>query len=132
MSLVLDTHAVIWYFLGSSQLSVTSLQAMRNSVNNGKRLYVSAISIVEMVYLTERGRIPREALQKLDAAVKNSNSGVVVAPLDAAIAETAQKIPRDIVPDMPDRIIAATAVHLDVPCVTRDSQIKLAGLKSIW
>jgi PIN domain nuclease of toxin-antitoxin system len=132
MSLVLDTHAVIWYFLGSSQLSVTSLQAIRNSVNNGKRLYVSAISIVEMVYLTERGRIPREALQKLDAAVKNSNSGVVVAPLDAAIAETVQKIPRDIVPDMPDRIIAATAVHLDVPCVTRDSQIKLAGLKSIW
>ena len=129
MSLVLDTHAVIWYFLGSSQLSVTSLQAIRNSVNNGKRLYVS---IVEMVYLTERGRIPREALQKLDAAVKNSNSGVVVAPLDAVIAETVQKIPRDIVPDMPDRIIAATAVHLDVPCVTRDSQIKLAGLKSIW
>ncbi|HEV3039662.1 MAG TPA: type II toxin-antitoxin system VapC family toxin [Candidatus Angelobacter sp.] len=132
MSLVLDTHAVIWYFLGSNQLSVAGLEAIRRSVRGGQRLYISAISIVEMIYLIERGRIPREALTRLDVASKNPDSGVIVVPLDAAIAEAVEKIPRDIVPDMPDRIIAATAVHLDVPCVTRDSQIRLAGLKSIW
>ena len=97
-----------------------------------KECMFSAISIVEMVYLTERGRILHEALQKLDAAAKNPNSGIIVVALDAAIAETVQKVPRDIVPDMPDRIIAATAVYLDLPCVTRDSQIRLGGLKSIW
>jgi|SRR5437588_5945796 len=132
MSLVLDTHAVIWYFLGSNQLSSIALEAIRTSISSGRKIFVSAISIVEMIYLTERGRIPPEALQKLDAAITAINAAIVVAPLDVAIAETVEKVPREIVADMPDRIIAATAVYLDVPCVTRDSQIRLAGLKSIW
>jgi len=38
----------------------------------------------------------------------------------------------EIVPDMPDRIIAATALHLDLPLVTRDRAIQAAGLKAIW
>ena len=31
-------------------------------------------------------------------------------------------VPRDVVPDMPDRIIAATALYLGLPLVTRDSE----------
>jgi predicted nucleic acid-binding protein len=36
------------------------------------------------------------------------------------------------VPDLPDRVIAATALHLDVPLISRDHNIKLPGLKTIW
>ena len=41
-------------------------------------------------------------------------------------------IPREDIPDMPDRIIAATALHLGVPLISRDSKIKLSKVKTIW
>ena len=41
-------------------------------------------------------------------------------------------VSRDVVPDMPDGIIAATALHLGLPLVTRDQRIQSAGIKTIW
>ncbi|PJB74400.1 MAG: PIN domain nuclease, partial [Armatimonadetes bacterium CG_4_9_14_3_um_filter_58_7] len=35
-------------------------------------------------------------------------------------------------PDMPDRIIAATALHLGLSLVTRDSKIQGCGIPTIW
>ena len=38
-----------------------------------------------------------------------------------------------IVPDMPDRIVAASALALGLPLVTKDLNIRrLANLKTIW
>jgi predicted nucleic acid-binding protein len=36
------------------------------------------------------------------------------------------------VPDMPDRMVAATAVYFDVPVISRDRRIRAARLKTIW
>ena len=48
-------------------------------------------------------------------------------------AQTLHQIPRDVVPDMPDRIIAATAFYLKLPLVTRDMQIQaLTTIQTIW
>ena len=33
---------------------------------------------------------------------------------------------------MPDRIIAATALSLNLPLVTRDGDIRASGVKTIW
>jgi len=33
---------------------------------------------------------------------------------------------------MPDGLIAATALHLQAPLLTRDNQIRLASLQTIW
>jgi predicted nucleic acid-binding protein len=35
------------------------------------------------------------------------------------------------IPDMPDRIIAATAVHLNVPLISRDGKIRVSGVNTI-
>jgi predicted nucleic acid-binding protein len=56
----------------------------------------------------------------------------VLVPLDWQISQAIQKVPRDIVPEMPDRIIAATALTLSVSLVTRDLKIQAADLKTIW
>jgi predicted nucleic acid-binding protein len=73
-----------------------------------------------------------EALQRIESALKDNSSSLVVAPLDAAVAEAMPRIPRAIVSDMPDRIIAATALHLGLPLVTRDLRIHSAGIRTIW
>jgi predicted nucleic acid-binding protein len=60
------------------------------------------------------------------------NSGLVMVPLDFAVAQTVQQISRTDVPEMPDRIIAATAYYLGLPLVTRDHKIRSANLATIW
>jgi len=42
------------------------------------------------------------------------------------------RIPRDSIPDMPDRIIAATAKHLGLSLISRDSKITASGINVIW
>lgn len=51
---------------------------------------------------------------------------------DHAVADAVATIPRDDVPDMPDRIIAATAVALRLPLITRDSRIRRLAIPTIW
>jgi PIN domain nuclease of toxin-antitoxin system len=133
MPLVLDTHAVIWYLSGSKQLSSIARGIIATEERNGESIFVSAISLVEIVYLAERGRLPSAALQSLGDALKDPSGSMVVAPLNAAVAEAVQRISRVAVPDMPDRIIAATAVHLKAELVTRDRRLQ-AALKNraVW
>jgi len=133
MALVLDTHAAIWYLSDSTQLSPTARIIIATKEKNGESIFVSAISLVEVIYLAERGPLPSAALQSLEDALRDPAGSMVVAPLDAAVAEAVQKISRDAVPDMPDRIIAATAVHLNAELVTRDRRLQAAlGNRSVW
>src|SRR6266446_8206306 len=133
MALVLDTYAAIWYLSDSDQLSQTARVIIAFEEGNGGPIFVSAISLVEIIYLAERGRLPSTALQSLEDALANPTGSMVIAPLDAAVATAVQKISRATVPDMPDRIIAATAVHLNAELVTRDRRLRDAlGNRSIW
>lgn len=132
MSAVLDTHAVLWYLANSKDLSSVARTTVEEAIRAARDVYVSAISLVETVYLAERGRVPMAALQRLRSALDDPASGLIVAPVNADVADALLRIPRDLVPDMPDRIIAATALQLGVPLVTRDQRIHSAGIKAIW
>lgn len=132
MSALLDTHAAIWYVFSRKKLSVDALKYIRHSVDRGNPVFVSAISLVETVYLMERGRIPLEASRRLEAGLRDPASGLLVTPVDEEVAQAVPQISWSAVPDMPDRIIAATALHLDIPLITRDQRIRAAGIKTIW
>lgn len=132
MAVVLDTLAAIWYVFIRKRLSNRALQFIRRAVESGRPAFVSAISIVEVIYLIERSRIPLEAVQRLETALSDLASGLKVVSVDGRVAEAVHKVPRELVPDMPDRIIAATAPHLELPLVTRDQRIHSAGIETIW
>lgn len=131
-AVVADTHAAVWYLLNARSLSPDARAAMDEAAQAGDPVYVSAISLVEVVYLVEKRRLPAVVLDRLTSAVSEPDSGFVITPLDQSVALAIQQIPREIVPDMPDRIIAATALHLGFPLVTRDPAIGNAGIKTIW
>ncbi|MDZ7957568.1 MAG: PIN domain-containing protein [Aulosira sp. DedQUE10] len=108
-SVVADTHALIWYIFDVDRLSETALTALEQAVNGGNPIYISAITIIEISYLVERGRIAEEVLTRILNALDDPNVGIVLVPLDRNISGAIRQIDRVTVPDMPDRIIAATA-----------------------
>jgi PIN domain nuclease of toxin-antitoxin system len=46
-----DTHALIWYLFDEGRLSATGRAALDGSIDAGFPILVSAISIVEVIYL---------------------------------------------------------------------------------
>jgi PIN domain nuclease of toxin-antitoxin system len=132
MSAVLDTHAAIWYLLDAKSLSDKVFSLIDAAAASGVPTYISAVTLVEVVYLVERGRIVPDAFGRFVQELGKENPAFRVVPLDRDIVSVLRTVPRDAVPDMPDRIIAATALHLDLPLVTRDRRLQAAGLKTIW
>ena len=132
MSAVLDTHAVLWYLENSKELSPVARTTIEDAIRDGRQVRVSAMSLIESVYLVERKKIPPAALQRLRNALIEPSIGLFISPVDGLVADALENIPRSIVPDMPDRIIAATALHLGLPLVTRDRRLQSAGIKTIW
>ena len=132
-SVVADTHALIWYICAPDKLSISALNALDGATNTGNLIYISVISLVEIVYLVEKNRLPNEVLNRILSALDSTNIGIALAVLDREISEKIKQIDRGIVPDMPDRIIAATALSLGTPLVTCDSKIQnLTSISIIW
>lgn len=129
---VADTHAAAWYLLDSPKLSHQALQRMSAAVDAGEAVLVPSISVVELLYLYEKGRIPAEDWKNLNEGLAAEDSGVRVVPLTLGIAHDLARVPWRSVPDMPDRIIAATALHLGLPLVSRDGRIQAPGPEVIW
>ena len=95
-------------------------------------IFVSTISIVEMTYLTEKQRIEKGELEGVLTAFADPASRLVAIPVNTAIAQAVVSIPRALVPDLPDRVISATAFALGIPLVTADRQIRSSSIETIW
>ena len=79
--MVADTHALVWYLLDQPRLSADALAALEQAVSSGDLIHLSAISIVEIVYLVERAKLPALALSRLISDLdrpggRHSRSGV--------------------------------------------------------
>ena len=75
---------------------------------------LSAVSLAEIVYLVEKNRLPESA----DHDLKSGSARYGLS--------------RTEVSDMPDRIVAATALYLGVPVITRDGRIRASNLQTVW
>lgn len=129
---VIDTNVVIWYFTLPALPSADAQSAVSEAFRSGT-IYVSAISLVELTYLAGKGRIPKDVLASLKKAVDEPSSAIHLVEVTLGVCFEVENIPRASIPDMPDRIIAATALHLDVPLVTSDDSVRnFAGLRTIW
>ncbi len=132
MYAVADTHALIWYLLADPRLSPAARAAFATAVERGDPIGVPAICLVEIIYLVEKGRIPSNALTALEIELKTPGSVLTIVPLDQVLALDVQNVGRLEVPELPDRVIAATALHLGVPLISRDRKIQLSGIQTIW
>ena len=129
---VADTHTVLWHLYDDARLSLQAGDLIDGAALNREEIAVSSISLVEVAYLVEKGRVPRTAFEDLSSALMDPEQVFVEAPLSMRICDSLRKVSRDEVPDMPDRIIAATGLYYNVPILSRDRRIQTAKLQTIW
>ena len=129
---VADTHALIWYLFEDERLSRPAKQFINNATKAGEQIGFSAISIVEIVYLIEKAKINPDTLTRLLEATSAADSALVEIPVTGQIANKMRSVSRESIPDMPDRIIAATGLSLNIPIISGDGKIKVSKIKTIW
>jgi PIN domain nuclease of toxin-antitoxin system len=66
---VADTHAVIWYLYDDPRLSESARTLITQAASAGDEIGFSAITLAEIVYLSEKGRIHPEALGRVLTAL---------------------------------------------------------------
>jgi PIN domain nuclease of toxin-antitoxin system len=129
---VADTHALLWYLYNDSRLSLRAQTFIETTLQQGNQLALPSITFVEMVYLIEKGRIASESLTIVGAELSHTDSAFIEIPVDLKIARAMARVDAVQIADMPDRIIAATALHLGLPVISRDGKIRLSSMATIW
>ena len=131
-ALAVDTHAILWYLTADPRLSSRAAKALEQATFEGALIHVPSICLVELTYLIEKDRVPDTARQRLLKALDDPATNFQLAPLNRLIADTLEFVSRSEVPDMPDRIISATALALRVPLISRDGKIRASQIQTIW
>lgn len=132
-SVFADTHTIAWFLGDPVKLSASADMALANAAadSNGK-IFVSAISVVEIQYLIEKGRISTSVLTSLLSELNNLQTTIEIVPVDYSVALNITQISRADVADMPDRIIAVTASLLGLPLISADKALQSCGISVIW
>ncbi len=133
LSLLLDTHAWIWWNAQPARLSKRARRVIDALTDDGETALVSAISCWEAAKLVERGRLGLSVAVKdwIDLAL--GRPGVALVPLSPTIAVASTQLPRPFHDDPADQIIVATARDLDVSIVTRDARLRsYPHVRTVW
>ncbi len=130
--IVVDTHTIVWYLEDDPRLSVRAAEALDSATAAGDAILIPSVCLVELTYLIEKHRLPAVVRETLVQTLDDPASPCSLVPLDRAVADALRRVPRNEVPDLPDRIIAATAVAIAVPLVSHDSKIRASQIQTIW
>jgi PIN domain nuclease of toxin-antitoxin system len=127
-SLLLDTHVLVWLLEDSSRIA-DPLHAQIQQAADMDQLFVSAITPWEIAMLVTKGRLrlSQDVADWLHAAL--SLPGIHLQPLSPTIAVASTRLPWEAHPDPADRILIATARHLDATLITADGQILAYGAR---
>ena len=123
-----DTVTIVRHFSGSGKMGKSARKILDGVDAGENRLFISSISLVEILYLSEKKRIQIQLQGAIELIGQSTNYDVVdLTPQIIILAETLKF--RDIF----DRLIMATARYLGVPLVTSDREIAKSGLiETVW
>lgn len=131
---VLDTHALIWWVQGDSQLSPRAKAAIRKELSAEDGLIlVSAISAWEIAMLVKKDRLSLTMSVDDWLAVVSDIEGVRFIPVDNGLGVESTRLPGAFHKDPADRMIVALARRFNVPLITADENIRsYKHVRSIW
>ena len=131
-AVAVDTHTIVGCLSSDPRLSAKATDALDSATAAGDLIHVPSICLVELTYLVEKGRLPAAARNRLIQALDDPATPCLLAPLDRSVADALESVSRSEVPDLPDRIVTATAAALRVPLISRDGKIRATQIQTIW
>lgn len=126
MNLLIDTHALLWWWSDDPVLSLTA----RNLLRRGNRVYVSAVVAWELAIKVNLGKLNARALiAGFPRFLAEEGFRRLAISTDHALR--AGQLPR-LHGDPFDRMLAAQAQALNFPIVSADSIFDRYGVQRVW
>jgi PIN domain nuclease of toxin-antitoxin system len=129
---VCDTHTFIWRQLGrTSQIGRKAARVLSRAERGLDEVRLPAIALFEIALLLDKRRLRARLAWDDWLLAAQAMPGLSIEPLSAGCVAEAGKI-RGLA-DPIDRLIVATAIHLDVPLLTADAAMRAAKIVPvIW
>jgi predicted nucleic acid-binding protein len=137
-----DSHGLLWHLQETSgdrprrskgRLGPRARRIFALADEGREVIAIPSIVLVELVYLSERGVIPAALIGRLLADLARGPDNYRVIPLDLEVVEQLRAVPATIIPEMPDRIIAATAKATRSKLLSRDAVFRgTPGVEVVW
>ena len=124
-----DTIALVWYLHGHRRLGRQATRILREADQGHHTIAISGVTLMEILYLSERRRIPI-GLENLENLLVQGDNYTVVS-MGFEVVKAAAAI--DDVPELHDRLIAGTAAWLGIPILTNDPVMtESQHVRTVW
>ena len=127
MNLLLDTHAVLWWFAGDERMPAR----VRSHIHEADLVWVSVVSAYEIKFKHRLGKLPLadSLVEALDEWMARDDFRPLSLDFDhsiqAAAFEQAHRDPFD-------RMLIAQALAEDLAIVSRDTAFDAFSVRRIW
>ena len=124
---IADTHALIWWLNGDSQLSKVAERFIRSSVNE---ILVSAATAWELSIKNRSGKLDvQPLLDQFEQAMEQQGFDLLPISIDHALRAGALPLHHS---DPFDRMLVAQAQAENVALITSDKAFTPYGIRCIW
>jgi len=128
MDYLADTVTIIRHFSKVGKIGRQAKSILEGIEKGDHHMFLSIISLVEILYLSEKKRITIDLEESLDMIDVSANYSIV--DLTPDIVKLAEKID---FPEIFDRLIISTAQYLSAPLLTSDRAIRNRNfIETIW
>jgi PIN domain nuclease of toxin-antitoxin system len=127
LTLLLDTHILLWWLGDLDRLSAVQVRALKQAETAGETLGVAAVTLWEIAKLAERGRIQLAQTVDVILAAVERHRTITVLPITARIALESTRLGDRLPSDPTDQLIVATARVHGLQLLTADERIRKSG-----
>lgn len=118
--------------MGQDRHLPKAMKSIFDASEDGRvQVLVPSMVLIETVFLMQRQRVKQAILDQLLFLSEEPDASICVVPLDMAAVHAATDCGPASVPELADRVIAATARALGLPLLTVDPAIVEIGLVEV-
>ena len=128
---VTDTQCLIWHLIHDRHLPKTARAIFTATDNGQSQVLVPSMVLVETIFLLQRQRVPQRVVDHLLQLSEDPDASFCVVSLDISVVRAVNDFGPAAVPELADRVIAATARALNLPLLTVDHAIAASGLVDV-
>lgn len=128
---VTDTQCLLWHLKRDRRLPRGARSIFEAADKGHAQVLVPSMVLVESVFLLQRQRVAQAVVDKLLQLPEDADASFCVIPLDLSVARASAEFGPAAVPELADRVIAATARALNLPLLTVDHEIAEGGLVEV-